>query len=232
MKLRMLVVSAIGMIASANLAHPATLSGSLTVDNFFFAYVSTSDSTLGTLVASGADWPTTVSLSQALTPGVTNYLHIEAINEWGPAMFVGQFSLDNTLFMFANGTQSLLTDTPHWSAIFNNTNNSATEQTWVMPTGGGVTSFGPNDGSVSTPWGLFSDIDSSAQFIWSNALLADPNGACGSDDIHGCTVDFSTPITLTTPSAVPLPGALPLFASGLVGLGLLGWRRQRRAVAA
>ena len=56
MKLRMLVVSAIGMIASANLAHPATLSGSLTVDNFFFAYVSTSDSTLGTLVASGADW--------------------------------------------------------------------------------------------------------------------------------------------------------------------------------
>ena len=26
---------------------------------------------------------------------------------------------------------------------------------------------------------------------------------------------------------VPLPAALPLFASGLVGLGLLGWRRKR-----
>ena len=30
---------------------------------------------------------------------------------------------------------------------------------------------------------------------------------------------------------VPLPGTLPLFASGLVGLGLLGWRRKRKAQA-
>ena len=29
-------------------------------------------------------------------------------------------------------------------------------------------------------------------------------------------------------SAVPLPGALPLFATGLAGLGLLGWRRKRK----
>jgi len=29
-------------------------------------------------------------------------------------------------------------------------------------------------------------------------------------------------------SVVPLPGALPLFASGLVGLGLLRWRRKRK----
>ena len=29
-------------------------------------------------------------------------------------------------------------------------------------------------------------------------------------------------------SAVPLPGALPLFASGLVGLGLLRWRKKRK----
>jgi hypothetical protein len=33
-------------------------------------------------------------------------------------------------------------------------------------------------------------------------------------------------------SAVPLPAALPLFASGLAGLGLLGWRRKRKAIAA
>jgi hypothetical protein len=32
-------------------------------------------------------------------------------------------------------------------------------------------------------------------------------------------------------SATPLPAALPLFATGLGGLGLLGWRRKRKAQA-
>jgi len=33
-------------------------------------------------------------------------------------------------------------------------------------------------------------------------------------------------------SAIPIPGALPLFATGLVGLVLLGWRRKKKAIAA
>ena len=33
-------------------------------------------------------------------------------------------------------------------------------------------------------------------------------------------------------AATPLPAALPLFATGLGGLGLLGWRRKRKAQAA
>ena len=33
------------------------------------------------------------------------------------------------------------------------------------------------------------------------------------------------------PSNTPLPGALPLFATGLGALGLLGWRRKRKAAA-
>jgi hypothetical protein len=32
-------------------------------------------------------------------------------------------------------------------------------------------------------------------------------------------------------AATPLPAALPLFATGLAGLGLLGWRRKRKAEA-
>ena len=34
------------------------------------------------------------------------------------------------------------------------------------------------------------------------------------------------------PAPTPLPAALPLFASGLGALGLLGWRRKRKATAA
>jgi hypothetical protein len=33
-------------------------------------------------------------------------------------------------------------------------------------------------------------------------------------------------------SQVPLPATLPLFASGLGALGLLGWRRKKKAQAA
>jgi len=99
-----------------------------------------------------------------------------------------------------------------------------------MPTGGGVISFGSNVLFAPT-WGQRPGIDSSAQFIWSNDTLADPNGACGIN-FQGCTVDFSTPIiptTPTTPSTVPLPATLPLFATGIAGLGLLGWRRKKAA---
>jgi hypothetical protein len=37
--------------------------------------------------------------------------------------------------------------------------------------------------------------------------------------------------TINAPVNTPLPAALPLFATGLGGLGLLGWRRKRKAQA-
>ncbi len=39
-------------------------------------------------------------------------------------------------------------------------------------------------------------------------------------------------LAATDPAAAPLPGALPLFATGIGGLGLLGWRRKRKAQTA
>lgn len=44
------------------------------------------------------------------------------------------------------------------------------------------------------------------------------------------TFDFS-PGLIPPASGTPLPAALPLFATGLGGLGLLGWRRKRKAQA-
>ena len=41
--------------------------------------------------------------------------------------------------------------------------------------------------------------------------------------------DFTT--RTGTATVTPLPAALPLFATGLAGLGLLGWRRKRKAQA-
>jgi hypothetical protein len=44
----------------------------------------------------------------------------------------------------------------------------------------------------------------------------------------GCAADFGT---VSQWSETPLPAALPLFATGIGGLGLLGWRRKRKAQA-
>jgi hypothetical protein len=65
----------------------------------------------------------------------------------------------------------------------------------------------------------------------------DATGACS---LHPSTISMNLPGgigpflvsysgNVEIASAVPIPAALPLFASGLVGLGLLGWRRKRRA---
>jgi hypothetical protein len=43
--------------------------------------------------------------------------------------------------------------------------------------------------------------------------------------------ETETVIVGPTVGATPLPAALPLFATGLGGLGVLGWRRKRKAQA-
>jgi hypothetical protein len=50
-------------------------------------------------------------------------------------------------------------------------------------------------------------------------------------DIHsgGLTNDLANIDLGVPPSTVPLPATLPLFATGLGALGLLGWRRKKAA---
>ena len=53
-----------------------------------------------------------------------------------------------------------------------------------------------------------------------------------SQTCDGQTIPINTTIISLVPTTTtPLPAALPLFATGLAGLGLLGWRRKRKAQA-
>ena len=217
------------VLAGVSAAQATTLGGTLTVDNAFFAYISTSDSTRGTLVASGTNWPTPGSFSGfTLTAGQNYFLHIEGINQGIQGSFIGQFTLSDTGFQFANGSQTLLTDTTDWRGGYINGNSAATEQTWVMPTG---TTFSEGLDGVS-PWGTISASFTGADFIWPTDPSSDPGGpAAGQGGVCGfCTVAFSTTIfSQSAPTGVPEPVTVSLFGAGLAGAIALRRKAKKRA---
>ena len=106
-------------------------------------------------------------------------------------------------------------------------------------------SFGgsTNDGNTNHPTYGFqtSNVPSSNPGAAFELLVGNfiPTEPCFTGSVCHATgpiVAFSDPITVgswdVTISETPLPAALPLFASGLGALGLLGWRRRRKATLA
>jgi hypothetical protein len=80
---------------------------------------------------------------------------------------------------------------------------------------------------------LFTDFDSGAQLEFGFNL---PDGTIHVQDSSFNSIfgPVTQPFQIATEEVVstaPLPGALPLFATGLGALGLLGWRRKRKATA-
>ena len=79
----------------------------------------------------------------------------------------------------------------------------------VIDLAGGLNNINAALGSLFALGGGTSLV-SNQGFLWSSSTL---------DPAAQLTLEFAT----------PLPAALPLFASGLGALGLLGWRRKRKA---
>jgi PEP-CTERM motif len=64
----------------------------------------------------------------------------------------------------------------------------------------------------------------SYRFFWDAYIYASPDGDSGATAVGNFTLTIGDPVT-----TVPLPAALPLFLSGLVGLGVVGWRKRKTA---
>jgi hypothetical protein len=97
--------------------------------------------------------------------------------------------------------------------------------------GAGTISNGIGTGGISSISGTLQDLPGSA-----NVQMDITAGLFFLSDVGGfwcaginCNDDTGT---ASSWSATPLPAALPLFATGLGGLGLLGWRKKRKAQVA
>ncbi len=151
-----LATLAFSALALTSTAKAGLIEGNLNVDNKHTVYISTADNVAGVAVSSYYGWQHTDTFSAALTSGVDYYLHIQASNDGGPAAFLGDFTLDGSEHVFANGLDTIETNTVDWSV-----SNSG----W----GGYTTATGYGTNGVA-PWGFQSGVDSSAQWIWSSSV--------------------------------------------------------------
>ena len=96
-----------------------------------------------------------------------------------------------------------------------------------------------SDGIDSIDWtgavaktGFGTEQDGSTPLV--DTLAMNPDGSNTLDIylVDGADWDVQTKIAAAVVDPTPLPAALPLFATGLGGLGLFGWRRKRKNGAA
>ena len=83
--------------------------------------------------------------------------------------------------------------------------------------------------SSSAAYTVVWENDEDATAVWNYDLVYNiPAAAVGSEN-NACCARFD--YAVFTVATTPLPAALPLFAAGLGAMGLLGWRRKRKAAA-
>ncbi len=105
-----------------------------------------------------------------------------------------------------------------WSNGDNYSSGAGNYSTYLMD--------GPGSGYTSASYSNWIEF----AYNYSSApILTFTAGASG--DGYDNFIDYVDPMVSGNIGATPLPAALPLFASGLGGLGFLGWRRKRKAAA-
>ena len=96
---------------------------------------------------------------------------------------------------------------------------------------GGQTGFRDNHGTDIFGGDTTIPIDTNGLIGGTFAFLISGTLAGVFDEYYKLSVGSGEILTGGNASETPLPAALPLFASGLGALGLVGWRKKRKAAA-
>lgn len=165
----------------------------------------------------------TVSGAGPIAQSRRTFLSIRATRA---STFLGKEASDLDLALLFNGTQ-----------LFNNqtsTNGASTTMAFNLGSGNSLVPFkfvdttntdktapngGPIDDGVSL--GIYVTPDGQTAFLF----FDDKNGGHQDGDYDDMIVK------VTFANATPVPGALPLFASGLGAMGVFGWRKKRKLAA-
>lgn len=205
-------LAALGLlVAGATSASATTVTARINVDNGFDIFLTTDPGVPGASLGSAENWRVTSSFTFALTPGVTNYLLIEAYDLGGPQAMLGEFSLSDALFRFDNDGQYMLTGD---AGVTVNT-------TGFGDPFGATVDLGAN-GGAGLPWtnanggSAIAGMPLSAEWVWA------PGGNV-SDLPPGAPREF----TYFSIAITPIPG--PFGAALLVSaLGVAAAVRRRR----
>jgi hypothetical protein len=172
-------------------------------------------------IVSGSDSAT----GTITTDGTIGVLSTSNITDWNLLLTIGSSTADG---LSSSPSSSFIVDGNAFTA---------------SPTGL-FFNFGDTTGTLNkAPYTLaqFNFISSTeyGQLQFVNAEATDYNGQVSAVEIFTSInpiIQTSIPETITSPvqiaSTTPLPAALPLFATGLGAMGLLGWRRKRKNNAA
>lgn len=178
---------AMGLSGAASASSVSMLTS---VDDAMSFYISTDDSSPGLLIDTNT-FGTYKTIVGTLTPGVTNFLHVQAFNTIGGGAWVAELTLSDGAFAFADGGRFLQTKP---STVL------------ASNTGFGQDYFTPYSHGTLAAWGITDPYlqPSTLEGIW---------GSTGYDP----TVYFSIAVN---PVPEPETYALLLAGLGLVGLAV------------
>jgi hypothetical protein len=148
----------------------------------------------------------------------------------GTGYFIAPSNFLGNLSAYAGGTLSydfkVFVGTDYFNdvdVIISGNGKSASWQSNVNPVGQGWVHFSVTLSDANFTGDSLASILSNVTELQIRGEFINNSEAEGLDNVM---------LTTAAVTATPLPAALPLFATGLGALGLLGWRRKRKARAA